>query len=152
MKKLLLLGWLLLWMLLSVSCNQTDSAPPDQTAADTALTDIPLHGQSYLYRIEEGDFSAYVGGKVIADEKVGEKITDVTIRAGWQDLSDQTPLSEEKLRGEVYAIRDISADIAVALKFLDVGDAVTTTHYYVIVNPEADLTSVAEYVIAHRLP
>jgi len=66
---------------------------------------------------------------------------------GWRDNSTGTWLSQEQLRGEVYAIRDISRDIAVALKFLDKGDALTTTHYYVIMNPDADLTAVEEYII-----
>jgi len=33
------------------------------------------------------------------------------------------------------------------LKFIDQGEAVTTTHYYVIMNPRADLAPVAEYII-----
>ena len=44
-------------------------------------------------------------------------------------------------------INDISKDVAVALKFIDKGDALTTTHYYVIMNPEADLTPVKDYLI-----
>ena len=32
------------------------------------------------------------------------------------------------------------------MRFIDKGEAVTTTHYYVIINSDADLSSVEEYV------
>ena len=104
-------------------------------------------GQSYVYSIEGGRFSTYVGGKVISQEKVGTKIEDVSVTAGWRDNAQMIWLSQESLRGEVYSIAGISVEVAVALKFIDKGDALTTTHYYVIMNPDADLTSVEEYVI-----
>ena len=53
----------------------------------------------------------------------------------------------KKLRGEVYTINGVSNDVAVALKFLDKGEAVTTTHFYVLLNPAADLTPVEAYRI-----
>ena len=48
----------------------------------------------------------------------------------------------------MYEITGIDSGIAVALKFIDQGEAVTTTHYYVIMNPNADLTAVEDYIIA----
>ena len=127
-----------------VSSDQT--AEPDESVADIS-TVLTSPGQSYIYGIEEGSFSAYVSGKVIEENKIGDKIEDVYVMGGWRDNSTGTWLSQEQLRGEVYAIRDISRDVAVALKFLDKGDALTTTHYYVIMNPDADLTAVEEYII-----
>ncbi len=41
----------------------------------------------------------------------------------------------------------IDNNVAVALKFVDKGEAVTTTYYYVIMNPNADLSAVEEYII-----
>ena len=105
----------------------------------------------YFYQIDEGAFSAYVGGKVIAEEKLGGKIDDVSVTAGWRNEAGEW-LSNENLRGEVYLIDGVSSDIAVALKFLDKGEAVTTTHYYVILNPNADLSVVEEYVIVPMVP
>ena len=105
----------------------------------------------YFYHIDEGAFSAYVGGKVIAEEKLSGKIDDVSVTAGWKNAAGEW-LSNEKLRGEVYLIDGVSSDIAVALKFLDKGEAVTTAHYYVILNPNADLSIVEEYVIAPMVP
>ena len=38
------------------------------------------------------------------------------------------------------------------MKFIEKGDALTTTHYYVIMNPDADLSAVKEYIIAPIAP
>ena len=108
-------------------------------------------GTRYVYRIYEGPFASYAGGKVIDPQFIGEKLEDVTVTAGWITDPSQEP-GEEILRGEVYAIDGVSPDVAAALWFLDKGDALTTTHYYVILNPNADLSPVEEYVIPDYLP
>lgn len=132
-------------LLLSLTACGEANVPAD-TSADI-FTQIPLTGESYVYRVEEGVYSAYASGKVIEESRIGEKLEDVSVMGGWRNNSDGTWISQEQLRAEVYAIRDISREVAVALKFLDQGDALTTTHYYVIMNPNADLTAVADYVI-----
>ena len=132
-------------LLLSLTACGEANVPAD-TSADI-FTQIPLTGESYVYRVEEGVYSAYASGKVIEESRIGEKLEDVSVMGGWRNNSDGTWISQEQLRAEVYAIRDISREVAVALKFLDQGDALTTTHYYVILNPAADLTAVADYVI-----
>lgn len=114
-------------------------------------TEALMFERSYCYFIDDGRFSAYVGGKVIDEEKIGGKIEDVSVTAGWID-SNQTWSDTETLRAEVYAIIGIPTETAAALKFIDQGEAVTTTHYYVILNPDADLSAVEEYRIARVLP
>ena len=136
-------------LLLSLTACGEANVPAD-TSADV-FTQIPLTGESYVYRVEEGVYSAYASGKVIEESRIGEKLEDVSVMGGWRNNSDGTWISQEQLRAEVYAIRDISREVAVALKFLDQGDALTTTHYYVIMNPAADLTAVADYVIHTNL-
>jgi hypothetical protein len=136
-------------LLLSLTACGEANVPAD-TSADI-FTQIPLTGESYVYRVEEGVYSAYASGKVIEESRIGEKLEDVSVMGGWRNNSDGTWISQEQLRAEVYAIRDISHEVAVALKFLDQGDALTTTHYYVIMNPAADLTAVADYVIHTNL-
>ena len=106
----------------------------------------------YFYQINEGAYSTYVGGKVITEDKIGNKIADVNLTAGWKDDKCEWKSETEALRGEVYAINGVSNDVAVALKFIDKGEAVTTTHYYVIMNPAADLTAVEDYIIAPIVP
>ena len=105
----------------------------------------------YAYGIKEGKFSTYIGGKVIAEEKVGNEIRNVAVTAGWKNSADEW-ISTENLDAEVYTLDGISEDIAVALKFIDKGEAITTTHYYVIMNPNADLTVVKDYVIVPITP
>ena len=106
----------------------------------------------YFYQVNEGAYSTYVGGKVIAEDKIGNKIADVNLTAGWKDDKGEWKSETEALRGEVYTINSVSNDVAVALKFIDKGEAVTTTHYYVIMNPAADLTPVQDYIIAPITP
>ena len=118
----------------------------DNTDTPPTVSGENKYERGYLYQIDEGDFSAYVGGKVIAEEKLDGKIDDVSVTAGWKNAAGEW-LSNENLRGEIYLIKGVSSDVAVALKFLDKGEAVTTTHYYVILNPNADVSAVGEYVI-----
>ena len=106
----------------------------------------------YFYQINEGAYSTYVGGKVITEDKIGNKIADVNLTAGWKDDKGEWKSETEALRGEVYAINGVSNDVAVALKFIDKGEAVTTTHYYVIMNPAADLSPVKDYIITPITP
>ena len=101
----------------------------------------------YAYNVNSGDFSTYVAGKVISESKIGGKINNVSVTAGWKNRIGEW-ISTESLNAEIYEIEDVSSDVAVALKFLDKGEALTTTHYYVIMNPNADLTPVTEYMIA----
>ncbi len=107
--------------------------------------------EAYFYHIDDGAFASYMSGKVIDESKIGEKIQDVTLTAGWRNNAGDW-LTTEHLRGEIYLISGISKEIAVALKFLDKGDALTITHYYTILNPQADLSSVLEYYITPLLP
>ena len=163
MKKVLtLLALSLSFVIILSSCKsfeKTDLSTTESkdysTAVNTEITEVIADDnlgliRRYFYEVDEGPFSTYDRGKVISDNKVGEKISDVTVTAGWEkwvgrELTET--ISTENLRAEVYTIDGISNDIAVALKFIDKGEAVTTTHYYVIMNPEADLTAVEDYKI-----
>ena len=101
----------------------------------------------YFYQVNEGVYSTYVGGKVIEEDKIGDKLADVNLTAGWKDDKGEWKSETEALRGEVYGITGVSNEVAVALKFIDKGEAVTTTHYYVIMNLAEDLTPVKDYII-----
>ncbi len=126
--------------------------PTDAVMDTSHLTEMATnYSEAYLYCVDDGAFVSYVGGKVIEENKIGNKIEDVTLTAGWRN-NEGDWLTAEHLRGEIYLIDGISRDVAVALKFLDKGDALTTTHYYTLLNPEADLTEVLEYCISIRLP
>ena len=108
-------------------------------------------GTRYVYRIQEGTFATYVGGKVIGEDRIGEKLEDVKVWGGWITEDGQEP-GDEILAAEVYAVEGVAPEVAAALWFLDKGDALTTTHYYVILNPEADLSPMEDYVIRAYTP
>ena len=118
-----------------------DPFPPTDTETGEAV-----YEKGYFYNVDDGIFSTYIGGKVIAEDKIGNMLSNVSVTAGWKNNTGEW-IYTEKLQGEVYSINGISNDVAVALKFIDKGEAVTTTHYYVIMNPNADLTPVKDYII-----
>lgn len=91
----------------------------------------------YDYGISEGMFSSYIRSTVIAEERIGSKLRDVSVTAGWKNEAGQW-LTVETLSAEVYSIEGIGTDLAVALRFTEKGEALTTTHYYAIVHPNAE--------------
>ena len=131
--------------------DNTTTATNDDSTTQSAIGNESAFSETYVYNVSDGKFSTYVSGKVISEDKIDYKIADVSVAAGWKNSFDEQ-LTTETLRAEVYLIKGISKDVAVALKFIDKGDALTTTHYYVIMNPDADLTSVKEYLIAPLEP
>lgn len=131
--------------------DNTTLQPPNENITQPVTGSEAIFSETYVYNVSDGEFSTYISGKVIAEEKIGNKIDNVSVSAGWKNSFGEW-LTTETLRAEVYLISDISKDVAVALKFIDKGDALTTTHYYAIMNPEADLTSVKDYLIAPIKP
>lgn len=104
--------------------------------------------EQYAYRIEHMSYSTYVPGKVISEDKIDEEISEVTVTAGWIIRNQEGLTEAKKLRAKLYKIQGIAKETAIAVKFIDKGDALTTTHYYVVMNPEADLTEIKDYIIA----
>ena len=143
-------------VILPKTLSVDEPAPPiapvtSDTSRNEGTSDESAGGENalekyYTYEIDDGKFSAYIGGKVIAEEKLGNKTGNVTVTAGWKNGRDEW-ISTEKLNAEVYALDGISEDVAVALRFIDQGEAITTARYYVILNPDADLSAVEDYVI-----
>ena len=122
-----------------------DNEPVNESAVNgTGIAEGKLE-KYYDYELTSGAFVTYINGKVIEAEKVGNKLESVTVIGGWKNESREW-ISTENLNAEVYEITGIDKGIAVALKFIDQGEAVTTTHYYVMMNPGADLSIVEEYV------
>ena len=135
--------------------EETHPAVNNETTQSVTSNEFSGYKKSYFYKVDDDNFSSYIGGKVINKDKLGEKISDVTVTAGWETWVGEKlteTVSTENLRAEVYLINGVSNDVAVALKFIDKGEAVTTTHYYVILNPDADLSSVNEYIIPYSVP
>lgn len=126
----------------------TPPNPRDSTAGTEPQSHLE---KQYDYSIDAGKFSGYVRGRVIEDGKIGKTLEKVTVTAGWFD-ADGNRLTEEHANAEVYEIDGVSTDVAIAIKFLDKLEAETTTHFYVAMNPEADLTPVQDYIIGSAKP
>ncbi|MBR6939895.1 MAG: hypothetical protein IKH65_03730 [Clostridia bacterium] len=133
------------------NANITTTRPATEKAIIEAETAV---SSEYKYHINSGKYKNYVAGKVIDKDKVGEKAGSVTVTAGWEGPGAvaEGNTAKETLSADVYYIKGVSDDVAVCLKFKDKGDALTTTHYYVVINPEADSSAVSDYVIGGSAP
>ncbi len=136
----------------SAASGVSDS-PDGEAGGNGAETGEAVYYQNYNYSVDSGKYSSYQKGKVIAvagsrleQEKIGSKISDVTVTAGWVKY-DGAILSEEHARAEIYEIKGVSDDVAVALLFKDKLEAQTLEHYYVMINPDADPEPVKAYLI-----
>ena len=149
MKKWIVVCLAVVMLFTVVGCASKNNADPSGEDVST----LPLAwGVRYMYSVDEGKFSAYVRGTAIPGSEIGEKIDDVSVTVGLRNNDEMFWLTQETCRCEVYSIDGIPEDVAVALKFMDEVDGATTTHYYVIMNPDADLTAVEEYIITPIVP
>ena len=132
-------------MFLLIGCARENVAEP--TGIDTKT--IPLiWGVRYMYSIDGGRFADYARGEAISESQIGEKIETVFVTVGVRNNEEKFWVTQETRRAEVYAIDGVAEDIAVALKFIDEGEGATTTHYYAMMNPSADLTDFEEYKVS----
>ncbi len=113
----------------------TQSTEPSSVTSPAieATTEAPEAAfyEAYCYSLDNSEYSDYISGKVITPDKVGEKIGDATVTAGWTYADGTMPVTEQ----------------LICIKFLDKGEALTTDHYYVQYNGFADLSAVADYII-----
>ena len=132
------------------NANITTTRP---ATANAVTEETALHSE-YKYHIDSGKYKNYVAGKVIDKDKVGKKAGSVTVTAGWEGPGAvaEGNTAKETLSADVYYIKGVPDDVAVCLKFKDKGDSLTTTHYYVVINPEADSSAVSDYVIGGSAP
>ncbi len=128
----------------------TQSTEPSSVTSPAvdAATEAPegAFEKAYQYSLNGSEYSFYIPGKVITPDKVGEKIEDASVTAGWKYADGTMPVTEQ-LRCEIYRMIDIDPETAVCIRFIDKGEALTTDHYYVQLNPLADLSVVSEYII-----
>ena len=80
-------------------------------------------------------YESYVSLRVIDAAYVGEKLGDTEVRSFWRNYLVNEDTDLELLRAEIYAIKGISPETAVCIRYLDEGDALTTSHYYTYINP-----------------
>lgn len=100
----------------------------------------------YTYCIVDSAFSAYRPGKVVSEERVGERLEEATA-AGVYVFSDGRIEEDETLRCEIFSLKGVDPGIAVCVRFIDKGKGLTTDHYYLLYNPEADTSAIEAYLI-----
>lgn len=129
--------------------KETVKAPSTTVAVPETVVSM-----NYTYYINSGKYKNYCPGKVVEKDKVGERIGSVTVTGYWEGFGavSENKTQKETLSADAYYIKGVSDDVAVCLKFKDKGDALTTNHYYVVINPKADYSPVIEYIIGGSAP
>ena len=105
---------------------------------------IETFGASYHTEILDGPFAGYQSSYVCEEALIGEKLGEAALNGRWYYIGTHGVLQEqwnpfEDLQAEVFAIRGLSPDAAVALRFSQAGSVLTTDHYYTYLNPKTEL-------------
>ena len=80
------------------------------------------------------------------DEFFGGKLDEIKIRTGWYVYYNDTETDVVTVKAEVYEIKGVSTDAAVAVKYLEKGTSTTTEHYYAALNTEYEFTTLADFL------
>lgn len=95
---------------------------------------------SSFAEIETKKYAKYDLGNAFPLDKsgefIGEKLDEIKVRTGWYVYYNDTETDVVTVKAEVYALRGVSTDAAVAVKYLEKGTAKTTEHYYAALNTE----------------
>ena len=78
-------------------------------------------------------------------EFIGAKLDDIKARNGWKWDIDGKERDVITVKAEVYELRGVSPDAAVAVKYLEKGGSQTTEHFYAAVNTEYKCGSLSEF-------
>ncbi len=80
------------------------------------------------------------------DEFFGERLDEIKVRTGWYVYYNDTERDVVTVKAEVYEIKGVSTDAAVAVKYLEKGTAKTTEHFYAALNTEYEFTTLADFL------
>ncbi len=136
----------------SLIVTEPTSEQPSYTVpvAEPPTTEAIIIKQ-YVFSVQAQEYASYISGRVIDASDVGPKIGDATATAGWKYANGSMPIVET-LRCEIYEIAGKDRTVAVCVKFIDKGEALTTDHFYALCNPAAGVASVSEFLIPTTLP
>lgn len=103
--------------------------------------------------LEKSSFAEIIGTKyenykkesTVPSEFIGEKIDEVEVRTGWYLHLEKKEKDVKTVKAEVYAIKYMSTDAAVAIRFLEKPAAETTEHYYAAVNTEYEFGTLSQF-------
>ena len=104
---------------------------------------------SSFAEIETKKYAKYDLGNAFPLEKsgefIGEKLGEIKVRTGWYVYYNDTERDVVTVGAEVYEIRGVSTDAAVAVKYLEKGTAKTTEHYYAALNTEYKFSTLQNF-------
>lgn len=78
-------------------------------------------------------------------EFIGKKLDEITVRTGWYLHFEEKETDVVTVKAEVYEIKGVASDAAIAIKYLEKGASNSTDHYYVAVNTEYDFTTLSDF-------
>ena len=78
-------------------------------------------------------------------EFIGEKLDEIKVRTGWYVYYNDTETDVVTVKAEVYEIRGVSTDAAVAVKYLEKGGSQTTEHFYAALNTEYKFSTLQNF-------
>jgi hypothetical protein len=78
-------------------------------------------------------------------EFIGEKLDEIKVRTGWYVYYNDTETDVVTVKAEVYELRGVSTDAAVAVKYLEKGTAKTTEHFYAALNTEYKFSTLQSF-------
>lgn len=90
----------------------------------------------YLAVISQGNYRGYRSARVLDETLVGKKLGDTEIDSFLMYFSSGKTEDHLDLAAEVYEIRGVSPEDAVCVRYLEVGQSNTLTHYYVFCNTD----------------
>ena len=129
---------------IAISTSLHIEARPTAAELATAAPCTTVSGDAWLEkeyrtRIEDSVYQSYQATQFCEAQYVGDLLGTVTVEAGWQNGAGEYLGQPEQLKAQVYSLKPVRPEIAVCLKFLDKGEALTTEHYYVYHAPDSGL-------------
>jgi hypothetical protein len=104
---------------------------------------------SSFAEIETKKYAKYDLGNAFPLDKsgefIGEKLDEIKVRTGWYVYYNDTETDVVTVKAEVYEIKGVSTDAAVAVKYLEKGTAKTTEHYYAALNTEYKFSTLQSF-------
>ena len=105
--------------------------------------------ESSFAEIETKKYAKYDLGNALPLDKsgefIGEKLDEIKVRTGWYVHYNDTERDVVTVGAEVYEIRGVSTDAAVAVKYLEKGTAKTTEHNYAALNTEYKFSTLQNF-------
>lgn len=106
--------------------------------------------ESAFSEIESEKYEKYKLGNCFplesGHEFIGKKLDEITVRTGWYLHFEEKETDVVTVKAEVYEIKGVSTDAAIAIKYLENGASNSTEHYYAAVNTEYGFTTLSDFL------